>query len=163
MEPQDEIILIIDDEEIITDVLSEYLGGKGYRILSAWTGKEGLDILKKVSVDLVILDKNLPDMPWDAVLKGIWEINHQTRVIIVTAYPSKDSIIKAFNLGVSHYLEKPFDLKKIDQVIEKTITYYHLRQKLGEHSQALRDSADRLKEIGAPPDSKNGKNKRTDD
>lgn len=144
MDTKGKTILIIDDEENVVEVLNEFFSEKGFKVAWALTGKEGLDSMRMARADLVLLDKNLPDMRWESVVKDIWGIVPHTPIIIITAYPSHDSLMEAFNMGISHYLEKPFDLDRINLLVEKIFRHDQLRRDFMDRIQALQESAERL-------------------
>lgn len=134
MEKAKQTILIIDDEQSIIDMLSEYLSQEGFHVVGAKSGGEGLDRFKDEKADLVLLDKNLPDMSFDKIAKGIWENDPYTPVVIITAYPSRESLKEALDMGVSHYLEKPFELDRAMNVIERALHQSELlREGEGKH------------------------------
>lgn len=147
MVPSPETILIIDDEEVVCESLTEYLTEKGYRVISALSGREGLALLREHKAALVLLDKNLPDMNWTSVTRGIWDIDYRTRVVMITGYPSRESLMEAMNMGISHYLEKPFDLNRMTHVITRALSHYYLRRSCEETQKAMGESTDRLKEF----------------
>lgn len=120
MVPPGKTILVIDDEETVLSALEEFLSKRGYGVLTAWTGKEGIKTLKSGNVDLVLLDINLPDEHWKKVAEKIWEFDKQIPIIIITAYSSQESIIEAMDMGIAYFLEKPFpSLDIVCKVIEK--------------------------------------------
>ena len=141
----EETILIIDDEQIVTEILEELLIEKGFRVLTAWTGREGLSLLKKFPVDLVLLDKNLPDMEWTSVVQGVNSIDNRVPIVIITAYPSVESVVEAIDMGISNYLIKPFELEKVERTIERTISHRRLLRGFTERIEALEESTNRLR------------------
>lgn len=124
-----EHILIIDDEEVVTDVLTEYLNEKGFLASASLSGGDGIDIAGRVHIDLVVLDKNLPDMSWEKAAEGIWEQSRRrVPIIMITGYPSMESVIDAYRLGITRYLEKPLDLDRIKKAIHETLLADYLRR-----------------------------------
>ncbi|MDT8317123.1 MAG: response regulator [bacterium] len=112
-------LLITDDEKWICESLNLLFSRKGLEVSTALSGQEALSLLKAQTVDLVILDFNLPDMDGLDVLTGIKKINPDIPVIFMTGYGSETISIKAFKLGISDYFIKPFDPKAlVDRVIE---------------------------------------------
>lgn len=112
-------LLITDDEKWICESLKLLFSRKGLEVNTALAGQEALNLLKTQTVDLVILDFNLPDMNGLDVLAGIKKINPDIPVIFMTGYGSETISIKAFKLGIADYFIKPFDPKAlVERVIE---------------------------------------------
>lgn len=148
MPSETETILIIDDDRIVFEMLTEFLTERGYRTVHGKTGGEGLKLVREMKPKLVLLDKNLPDMSWNAVAKGIWDFNQHTRIIIITAYASQESIMESMEMGVSQYLEKPFPrLDVVSDAIEKALRNHRLRLEFEKQQKSLRETADRLREL----------------
>jgi DNA-binding NtrC family response regulator len=114
-------ILLVDDESHIRSIVSDILQEKQYEILEAGDGKEAINIVKKLSPDLVLLDYNLPDMLGIEVLETIKEINQGTIVIMLTAYGDLKKAVEAMKSGAYDYLTKPFDNDEILLVVEKAL------------------------------------------
>lgn len=106
-------ILIIDDDENINKTLSDILNMKGYDPFTAANGTNGLDLLKQFSINLVVIDLGLPDMPGLNVLEKVKTYNPFIEVIILTGNASLDSAIEATNKGAFSYLTKPYDLDQL--------------------------------------------------
>ena len=107
MMPENETILIIDDEVQIRRLLEITLSANGYKISEASTGKEGL---VKAAINhpvLIILDLGLPDSDGLDVLKKLREW-YQKPILILSVRNSEDDIVKALDNGANDYLTKPF-------------------------------------------------------
>jgi len=100
-------ILIIDDEIQIRMLLEITLSAKGYRIIEASTGKEGLALAASVLPACIILDLGLPDIDGHDVLKRLREWYFKP-VIILSVRNTEDEIVKALDSGANDYLTKPF-------------------------------------------------------
>jgi len=107
-------ILIIDDEEVLQDVLSSLIRREGHLVSQARTGEEGLDILEREDIDLVLLDMMLPGMQGNEVLRQIRLRDSDQVVVVITAYSSIEGAIEAMREGAFHYIPKPF---KNDEVL----------------------------------------------
>jgi two-component system response regulator AtoC len=114
-----EKILIIDDEELICQFLTETLQRKMYEVTSAKNGKEGLALLKRHSFDLLITDMKLPDISGIEVLRKGKELTPQLQVIIMTAHGTIANAVEAMKLGAFNYLLKPFTPDVIESLIER--------------------------------------------
>ena len=106
-------ILIIDDEEILQDVLTTLLQKEGFTTSSATTGLQGLEILEREEIDLVLLDLMLPDMSGLEVLKKIRASDPDQVVVVITAFSSIEGAIEAMRQGAFHYIPKPFKNEEV--------------------------------------------------
>ena len=95
-------ILIIDDDPNICKVLSDILRLKGYICVIAHTAREAIEEIEKNNVDIAVIDIKLPDNSGIEVLKKIKKISPKTEAIILTAYASLPTAIKALDLSLIH-------------------------------------------------------------
>lgn len=115
-------LLIVDDESGIVEEVKAYFEEEGYQVFTADTGKEGLDALEKHRPDLLLLDMKLPDMSGIQILKICKETLPNTKVIVNTGYVDQNIIDEAERLGRDSFLQKPFNLERLQQEIEKLLT-----------------------------------------
>ncbi len=133
-------ILIVDDDEVMQQTLSDVLKKRGYEIFVANSGNEALSVIKKYIIDLILLDMRLPDVDGLEVLKKIKEFDTEILVIIMTAYSDIQTAVSAMKSGAYHYINKPFELEELKLLIEKGLETKSLinevrrlqRQKKGE-------------------------------
>jgi len=123
-------ILILDDEENIRKYLGQSLAKDGFEIYTAQYGKEGLNLLARKHIDVVLLDLNLPDISGLEVLKEIRKVDVQSVVIIITAYGDISSAVEAIKVGAYDYLTKPFDVEDIKIVINKALRIIGLENRI---------------------------------
>lgn len=105
-------ILVIDDEKAIRRFMDASLGAKGYEVLLAKTGQEGLKAAEESHPDIIVLDLNLPDKDGLDVLKGIREFS-KVPVIILTVKNSDTDKEQLLDAGADDYLVKPFSLTEL--------------------------------------------------
>lgn len=114
-------LLIVEDDQMIREGISEYLSEFGYRVLEAKDGREALDKFNK-DIHLVILDIQIPFINGLEVLKEIRKTSNLP-ILILTAFSDEDYKIEAFTNLVDGYIEKPFSLPvlkvQIDSLIKK--------------------------------------------
>lgn len=116
-------ILVIDDEVIIRELLSDILKSQGYRVLTAENGKEGIKIYKsrKKIIDLIILDIIMPEMDGKQVYEKIKSLDDDARVLITSGYSKSKIREELLEKGVDGFLPKPFDidalLKQLDNIL----------------------------------------------
>ncbi len=128
-------ILIIDDEEVLQDVLTSLLRREGHHTYSARTGEQGLDLLRREDVDLVLLDLMLPGMSGFEVLHQIRKTDPEQVVVVITAYSSVEGAIQAMKEGAFHYIPKPFKNEEVLLTVKKGLE----RRQLASENKALRE------------------------
>ncbi|HYG63051.1 MAG TPA: response regulator, partial [Thermoanaerobaculia bacterium] len=120
-------ILIIDDEEVLQDVLTFLLRKEGHTPFSAMSGEEGLEVLAREEVDLVLLDLMLPGMHGMDVLREIRRKHPEQVVVVITAFSSIESAIQAMREGAFHYIPKPFKNEEVLLTVRKGLEQRSLR------------------------------------
>ena len=126
-------VLIVDDSDINREILSEMLNGD-FRILEASNGKECIDLLEQygTGISIVLLDIVMPVMDGYEVLKIMGE-NHWIEdipVIMISGEGSENYVRKAYELGVSDFISRPFDMKTVYQRVLNTIKLYAKQRRL---------------------------------
>ncbi len=114
-------VLVIDDEESIRDSMSQVLRKEGYRVRSAASGQEGLNLFSAEAFQIVFVDLKLPGTSGLDVLSRIKEADPQTPVIIITGYASIESAVEAMKRGAFDYLTKPFTPEEVRVVAGKAL------------------------------------------
>jgi diguanylate cyclase (GGDEF)-like protein len=127
-------ILIIDDDPGLRKTLADILRVKGYDILSAGNGAEGLTLLEAHSIDLVLIDLGLPDMPGLDVLNNIKAGHPAIEAIILTGNATLDSAIEATNRGAFSYLLKPYDIDLLLLQARRAIEKQQARERITQGS-----------------------------
>jgi two-component system, response regulator, stage 0 sporulation protein F len=110
-------ILIVDDQNGIRVLLVEVFNSEGYKTYQASNGKLALEIVKRESPDLVLLDMKIPGMDGLDILKHIKQIDPSMKVIMMTAYGELDMIKEATDLGALMHFTKPFDIDELRIVV----------------------------------------------
>jgi DNA-binding NtrC family response regulator len=123
-------VLVLDDEKRFTEELNEFLQNSGFQTYEANTGAQGLSILKKQSIDLLILDVRLPGVNGLDILKEVKAKYPNMEVIVISAHGDMDTVIKSMRLGAIDYLRKPFRHIDIRIAIERTEKFLLLQRKL---------------------------------
>jgi DNA-binding NtrC family response regulator len=109
-------LLIVDDEPLIVEVLSEHFKTT-YEIDTASNGADALTAVLRARPDLVLLDINMPRMNGVEVLKDIKKIDESIPVIMVTANEQVSLAADALKTGAFGYVPKPFDFRYLDHII----------------------------------------------
>ena len=114
-------ILLVEDDTMLNEMISEYITSTGHMIKSAKSGNESLEILNKEKFDLLILDINLPDIDGFTILEKMHEQKRMIPTIYISALIDIEDISRAFDLGCFDYLKKPFHLKELTLRINKIL------------------------------------------
>lgn len=104
-------ILIIDDDEVTLKIVSATLQHRGFTVLNASSGAEGIKKANLESPDVILLDRMMPDMDGNAVLKELKD-NEKTKtipVVMLTGKSQMGDITESLTLGARDYIVKPFD------------------------------------------------------
>lgn len=120
-------VLIIDDEEKITNVLASYFKRNGDTTYVAHTGEFAIQIVDKVHLDMVILDLMLPDMAGEDICQYV-KLNYEIPVIMLTAKVSIDDKLKGFEIGADDYVVKPFHPKEVLVRAERLLPDTHKKK-----------------------------------
>jgi DNA-binding response OmpR family regulator len=105
-------LLIVDDDQALCAMLDEYLTLEGFAAVTAGTGPEGLEMLVRAPVDLVILDVMLPELSGFEVLRRIRTLS-RVPVIMLTARGEEVDRVVGLELGADDYLAKPFSPREL--------------------------------------------------
>ncbi|HJX37363.1 MAG TPA: sigma-54 dependent transcriptional regulator [Anaerolineae bacterium] len=123
-------ILIIDDQETLCYFLTESLEEKGYQAIAAYTAAEGLEVVTRQQIDLVLLDLKLPDGDGLDVLYEIRKADSSLPVIVLTGHAGVESAVQAMKLGAYDYLEKPINLEELSIAAAKALESRAMRQEI---------------------------------
>lgn len=126
-------ILLIEDDRIISQNLTDFLTQQGFRILHAFTGRDALNLLEMETVDLLLLDINLPDFDGYQICQEVRKKNSHTPILMLTAYDELEDKMKGFEVGADDYLTKPFFMVEVLARIKSLLK----RAKKLDDSQAL--------------------------
>lgn len=121
-------ILIIDDNDIFCDSVSDLLSDERTDVLTAHTGRDGLKICTENKIDVVILDQKLPDTEGISLCPSILKQNEQAKIIFVTAYPSFTNAIEAIKVGAHDYLSKPFEMAELELTVKQAFRTQELEK-----------------------------------
>jgi DNA-binding NtrC family response regulator len=123
-------ILIIDDELDTREVLKDRLESLNYRVLTAATGKEGLERLERENPHMVLLDIELPDMNGLEMLGEIRKREHDITVVMITAYGTIERAVRAMKEGAYDFIPKPFEPDHIALIIAKALERERLKREV---------------------------------
>ena len=120
-------ILIVDDEAIVRDFISEVLIRMGHAPLAVNSAEKATEYLERTEFDIVITDFKMPGMSGIELLKKTLELWPDCRVIIVTAFGTIEQAVNAMKIGAHDYITKPISPDHIEMVITKALEYKTLK------------------------------------
>ncbi len=122
-------VLFVDDEEPILRALQRALRKEPYRILTANSGEEGLEIIGREDVHLVVSDQRMPVMTGSQFLHKVQEISPATVRVILSGYAEASIIVEAINSGgVYRFVSKPWNDDELKQILRQCMEHYHILQ-----------------------------------
>jgi DNA-binding NtrC family response regulator len=110
-------VLLVEDETIVRESLRDWLVEDGYDVECVDTGEEALARIKQEDFGVVVLDLRLPGVDGLRVFEQAKELKPETKGVIITAYPSKETLDEARKLGLIDYLVKPFKISDLEKLI----------------------------------------------
>lgn len=149
-------VLIVDDEKLICDMLKTELEKNNYDVTVVNSSKDAIKAIEYTQFDIILLDLMLPKITGLDLLALIKEKSPNTVVIIITAYGSAESAVKAMKLGAFDYITKPFSMDEMLVVIKKAeeysrklkeVNYYKKEREKKYNLDAIVGSSKAIKEI----------------
>lgn len=110
-------ILAVDDEQNLLELLTRVLGKRGFQVKTALDGTEALKLLDQEPFQLALVDIKMGPVNGVQLLKEIKSRQPVTKVIMMTAYPTNETRMRASENGASAYVTKPVDLRKLVETI----------------------------------------------
>lgn len=133
-------ILVIDDELGPRESLRFIFKGK-YNVLTAENGDKGVEIVKNIKVDLIILDLRMPGKNGIETLMEIRKYNEKVPVIILTGYGDMETAKKAMHYGAIEFMSKPFEVSEMEEIVARGIE----KGKIFEETEKLKNEINSLK------------------
>ena len=133
-------ILLVDDDIASLEVLCEVIARAGYDTVSAESGYEALEIVREASIDLAILDFNLPDTTGAELLQQIKRFQPSVPAIIMSANTSQSVKFDVFEAGAYTFISKPIDLPQLLRSVSRALA---LKQQWSSHSQGSQQDVSR--------------------
>ena len=122
-----EKILVVDDDPIVIRSCKKILISEGYDIDSAANGQDAINILQTKDYSLVITDLMMPEVDGLALINWIRNSKNQAGIVVITGYPSQETIKDALNLGILDYLPKPFTPQVLLDVTSKAMKMIRIK------------------------------------
>ena len=131
-------ILVVDDETIVRESLGAWLQEDGHTVTVADSGRQALRLVAEHTYDLALIDIKMPRMDGLELQKRLAEANPDLTVVMMTAYASVDTAVRALKAGAYDYLVKPFDPDELSLLIQRAAQF----RSLSDENARLRESID---------------------
>ncbi len=117
------LLLVVDDEEALCQLIRDVLTRRGYRVLTATSGAEGVRIFREQAdpVHLVILDMVMPGMDGRAVFEALRAVDPDVRVLVSSGYMDEATAASILRRGVAGFLRKPYTLRQLVEAVEAAL------------------------------------------
>lgn len=132
-------ILTIDDEENIRNGLADNFELEGYNVLQASNGKDGLALIAKGNVDLVITDLRMDGISGEEVVRRVTTENPGIPIIVLTGHGSIEEANKAIKSGAYYFLTKPLNLDHLNKIVKNALTERSQQLKIKELQERLKN------------------------
>jgi DNA-binding NtrC family response regulator len=136
-------ILIVDDEESVRDSLYSWFTEDGYRVEVAEDAKKALSLLEANGFDIILTDLKMPGMDGLELLQRIKSLNKDSIIIVMTAFASVDTAVKALKEGAFDYVTKPFDPDDLSHLIRNATR----QVSLAHENETLKKRVDSLENV----------------
>jgi signal transduction histidine kinase len=116
-------LLYVEDEPATRELICEIIGRRypDLRLLVAVNGEEGIQTFKVNRPEIVLTDINMPIVNGLRMAEEIKSLSPATEIIALTAHSNSEHLLKAIEIGISHYILKPIDIEQIFRVIDKSL------------------------------------------
>jgi len=121
-------VLVVDDEQVIRDILCDFLSSEGFRVTAVSDGTEALSELNERTYDLMITDLKMPEMGGIELLAEVKEKNLSITTIIMTGFGTVETAIQAMKSGAYDYILKPFKVDEMLQVVKRALEKQRLER-----------------------------------
>jgi two-component system, NtrC family, response regulator len=145
-------IVVIDDEVNAATALETLLREDGYEVSRAHDARTGLALLEETDADVVLTDLRMPGMDGLELLARIKEIRPHTMVLLMTAYGTVKTAVKAMKMGAEDYLGKPIDVEELEVVLKKVLEKKSLLEETKVLRERLADKYDFDNLVGQSPE-----------
>jgi two-component system sensor histidine kinase/response regulator len=136
------VVLIIDDEESIRDACSQIVARDGYLVETAENGGEGLEKIKAIHPDLVLVDLKMPGKNGMEVLDELQKVDPYIIPVVITGYGTVDSAVEAMKRGSYDFIQKPFTPEELRSIIRRGLE----RRRLIQEAETLRQEKKLMEE-----------------
>jgi len=111
-------ILLLEDDQQLSDTVKQFLQYQGYEVLCAYDGLQAQDLVYEKQIDLMLLDIKVPHLNGFDFLQTLRTDNVQTPAIFITSLNAVEDVTRGFDIGCDDYIRKPFALKELQARME---------------------------------------------
>jgi DNA-binding NtrC family response regulator len=123
-------VLVVEDDDAMRDLLVEELADAGFEVTSAPGARQGIETVRSGPVDLVITDLRMPELDGMDLIRDIKASPGSPHIVMITAFGSIETAIKAVKLGAYDYITKPFEIEELILVADKALAERDLRRRV---------------------------------
>lgn len=140
-------ILVIDDEEMLCQTISDFLEDMGYEVITAFDGQRGLESYRENNPDLIFVDLNMPEIDGFEVLKEVHKADQDMPIVVISGVGSVEQAVRAINLGAWDFITKPIiDMEVLLHYIKNSLQRSDLIKANRRYNQYLEDEVERRAE-----------------
>ncbi len=139
MAPPNASILVVEDDDAMRALLAEELGELGYAVRTAPGAAAGLELARAEPFDLVITDLRMPEMDGFDLIRGVMSLADPPNVVMITAFGSIETAIRAVKLGAYDYITKPFEIEELALCTAKALDERRLRRQVARLQREVED------------------------
>lgn len=118
-------VLLVDDDEKILDIFSQFLESKGCRVHVATGGHEAVQAVREHPVDLVMMDVRMPDLDGLEAFRQIRQAAPTVPVVLMTGYSAREDLQQLIQAGEVEYLHKPVALDQLSKLVDRLASQRH--------------------------------------
>ncbi|MBW2349718.1 MAG: response regulator [Deltaproteobacteria bacterium] len=137
--------LIVDDEKSVCQLLTEVLSGMGFSITATCSPVEALEMATQRCYDLALLDIKMPQIDGISLSRKLRAISPSMGIILITGYGNFENALEAIKLGVSDFIEKPFNIRELLVSVNRLIERQRLESEVREKTELLRQSEEQYR------------------
>ncbi|HEY4244280.1 MAG TPA: sigma-54 dependent transcriptional regulator [Kofleriaceae bacterium] len=132
-------ILVVEDDSAMRDLLTEELTDAGFNVVAAPGAAIGLELARQTRFDLVFTDLRMPEMDGFDLIRGLAALPDAPHVVMITAFASIETAIRAVKLGAYDYITKPFEIEELMLVADKALGERALRHQVARLQREVED------------------------
>ena len=117
------MILLVDDNSIVTAVVSEMLGVLGHKVTVACNGQEAIQTYSVLghNIDIVILDMNMPGMDGIETYENLKKMDPEIKALAISGFCDNDKVEKILSCGFHGFIQKPFESSKLLETLKSIV------------------------------------------
>jgi DNA-binding NtrC family response regulator len=123
-------ILVVEDDDAMRELLAEELSDAGYRVRAAGGGAQGLELARSERMDLIITDLRMPELDGFDLIRDVGALPDPPQIVMITAFGSIETAIKAVKLGAYNFITKPFEIEELLLLVSKALGERSLKRQV---------------------------------